>query len=98
MGPIKRNKLGRTGVMSPLYYIFRVTNVEQNFLEIFFETSIWHKFMKENGDNGARADRVAIKDSLFVEMPISIPQPQEQQKIGTFFTALDRYITIHQRK
>ncbi|WP_269845501.1 hypothetical protein [Histophilus somni] len=23
---------------------------------------------------------------------------QEQQKIGTFFTALDRYITIHQRK
>ncbi|OOF49000.1 hypothetical protein BKK54_09920 [Rodentibacter genomosp. 1] len=24
--------------------------------------------------------------------------PQEQQKIGTFFTALDRYITIHQHK
>ncbi|TDF36791.1 restriction endonuclease subunit S, partial [Histophilus somni] len=25
-------------------------------------------------------------------------EKQEQQKIGTFFTALDRYITIHQRK
>ena len=98
VGPIKRNKLGRTGVMSPLYYVFRITSVEQNFLEIFFETSIWHKFMKENGDSGARADRFAIKDSLFVEMPISIPQIQEQQKIGKFFTALDRYITIHQRK
>ena len=98
VGPIKRNKLGRTGVMSPLYYVFRVTSVERNFLEIFFETSIWHKFMKENGDSGARADRFAIKDSLFIEMPIAIPQKQEQQKIGAFFTALDRYITIHQRK
>ncbi|THA44488.1 restriction endonuclease subunit S, partial [Histophilus somni] len=29
---------------------------------------------------------------------ISIPLPIEQQKISTFFTALDRYITIHQRK
>ncbi|WP_159992198.1 restriction endonuclease subunit S [Pelistega ratti] len=98
VGPIKRNKLGRTGVMSPLYYVFRVINVDQNFLEIFFETSIWHKFMKENGDSGARADRFAIKDSLFIEMPIGIPQIQEQQKIGVFLTTLDRYITIHQHK
>ena len=29
---------------------------------------------------------------------VTLPQPQEQQKIGAFFTALDRYITIHQRK
>ncbi len=90
--------MGRTGVMSPLYYVFRVINVDQNFLEIFFETSIWHKFMKENGDSGARADRFAIKDSLFIEMPIGIPQIQEQQKIGVFLTTLDRYITIHQHK
>ncbi|WP_281727564.1 restriction endonuclease subunit S [Histophilus somni] len=32
------------------------------------------------------------------KLVISLPKPQEQQKIGTFFTALDRYITIHQRK
>ncbi|OOS06989.1 hypothetical protein B0188_01780 [[Haemophilus] felis] len=98
VGPIKRNKLGRTGVMSPLYYVFRITDVNPTFLEIFFETSIWHRFMKENGDSGARSDRFAIKDSIFIEMPIYIPQSQEQQKIGSFFTALDRLITTHQRK
>ena len=38
VGPIKRNKLGRTGVMSPLYFVFRVTssNIDLDFLETFF--------------------------------------------------------------
>ena len=36
--------------------------------------------------------------SIFSEFDVNIPQIQEQQKIGAFFTALDRYITIHQRK
>lgn len=38
VGPIRRNKLGRTGVMSPLYYVFRVRNVQYEFLDAFFET------------------------------------------------------------
>lgn len=36
--------------------------------------------------------------SIFSEFDVNIPQIQEQQKIGAFFTALDHYITIHQRK
>ncbi|MDY5847301.1 MAG: hypothetical protein SPJ58_01190, partial [Actinobacillus porcinus] len=36
--------------------------------------------------------------SIFSEFDVKVAQIQEQQKIGTFFTALDRYITIHQRK
>ena len=67
VGPVKRNKLGRAGVMSPLYFVFRITNsnIDLNFLETFFNTNTWHKFMKLNGDSGARADRFAIKDSTF---------------------------------
>ncbi|THA42686.1 restriction endonuclease subunit S, partial [Histophilus somni] len=39
-----------------------------------------------------------LSAEIVKKLVISLPKPQEQQKIGTFFTALDRYITIHQRK
>ncbi len=80
VGPIKRNKLGRTGVMSPLYYVFRTHSIDNNYLEKYFDTVYWHHFMELNGDTGARADRFAIKDSIFVEMPIPYPSTEEQKK------------------
>ena len=98
VGPIKRNKLGRTGVMSPLYYVFRPHNIDKKFLEYYFDTTVWHKFMKMNGDSGARADRFAIKDSIFKTMPIPYPSIEEQRKIGKFFDNLNDTITLHQRK
>jgi type I restriction enzyme S subunit len=36
VGPIKRNKLGRDGVMSPLYYVFRTHDIDPTYLEHFF--------------------------------------------------------------
>ncbi|WP_196600487.1 restriction endonuclease subunit S [Pectinatus frisingensis] len=98
VGPIKRNKLGRTGVMSPLYYVFKTHDIDNTFLETYFSTIGWHGFMKLNGDSGARADRFAIKDIVFREMPVPYPRPTEQQKIGDFFTHLDNLINLHQRK
>ena len=100
VGPIKRNKLGRTGVMSPLYFVFRITNsnIDLDFLETFFNTNTWHKFMKLNGDSGARADRFAIKDSVFLNMPITIPSLPEQRAIGSYFSNLDQLITSYQEK
>ncbi|PEC41865.1 type I restriction endonuclease subunit S [Priestia megaterium] len=97
VGPIKRNTLGRTGVMSPLYYAFRVFGIDKSYLEIYFSSSYWYKFMKLNGDSGARADRFAIKDSIFRKMPIPYPLLSEQQKIGTFFKQLDDTISLQQR-
>ncbi len=98
VGPIKRNKLGRTGVMSPLYYVFKTHDIDNTFLETYFSTTGWHGFMKLNGDSGARADRFAIKDVVFREMPVPYPTPTEQQQIGGFFNDLDNLITLHQRK
>ncbi|MEK4950807.1 restriction endonuclease subunit S [Bacillus sp. FSL W8-1127] len=99
VGPIKRNNLGRTGVMSPLYYVFRVHDVvNKDFLEAYFSSTGWHKFMKLNGDTGARSDRFAIKDSVFRQMPIPLPSTEEQQKIGIFFKQLDDTIALHQKK
>lgn len=99
VGPINRNKLNKTGVMSPLYTIFNVKNIDLDFLENFFQSKHWHKYMKLNGDSGARADRIAIKDAVFFEMPILIPKNiHEQILIGKTINNFNKYITLHQRK
>ncbi|WP_105256336.1 restriction endonuclease subunit S [Streptococcus suis] len=98
VGPIKRNKLGRVGVMSPLYTIFRFSDIHLDFVEKYFDTTIWHRYMELNGDSGARSDRFAIKDSVFKGLPIPLPTLPEQEVIGSFFFDLDQLITLHQRK
>ncbi|MFR6080825.1 MAG: restriction endonuclease subunit S [Roseburia sp.] len=98
VGPINRNKLGRIGVMSPLYTVFRPHDVDTTYLEYFFKSKYWHSFMNFNGDSGARSDRFSIKDSVFFEMPIPLPYIEEQRKIGEYFFNLDHLITLHQRK
>ena len=98
VGPINRNKLGRTGVMSPLYTVFRPHDVDTTYLEHFFKSNYWHAFMNFNGDSGARSDRFSIKDNVFFEMPIPIPPIEEQKKIGEYLSGLDHLITLHQRK
>lgn len=98
VGPVKRNKLGRTGVVSPLYFVFRTHDADHQFLETYFETSVWHKFMLLNGDTGARSDRLAIKDTIFMEMPVYCPSFEEQQKIGQFFKQLDETIKLQQQQ
>ena len=98
VGPVNRNKLGRTGVMSPLYTVFRPHDLDNTYLEYFFKSRYWHPFMNFNGDSGARSDRFSIKDSVFFEMPIPIPDIEEQRKIGEWLAELDHLITLHQRK
>ena len=98
VGPINRNKLGRIGVMSPLYTVFRPHDVDTTYLEYFFKSKYWHSFMNFNGDSGARSDRFSIKDSIFFKMPIPLPYIEEQIKIGKHLTQFDHLITLHQRK
>ncbi len=98
VGPINRNNLGRTGVMSPLYTVFRPHDVDTTYLEHFFKCGYWHSFMNFNGDTGARSDRFSIKDEVFFQMLIPIPRIEEQRKIGEYLTYLDRLITLHQRE
>ena len=98
VGPINRNKLGRNGIMSPLYTVFRTHAIDVLYLEYYFKTTKWHRFMKLNGDSGARFDRFTIATSKFMEMPIPYPDLEEQIKIGQYFANLDHLITLHQRK
>ena len=98
VGPINRNRLGRNGVMSPLYTVFRTHDIDNLYLEFYFKTTRWHRFMKLNGDSGARFDRFTISSTQFMEMPIPYPTLDEQQTIGKYFDSLDHLITLHQQK
>lgn len=98
-GPIRRNKLSNIGVMSPLYYVFSLKDkVNKDFMEYYFMSSRWHRFMYKNGDSGARSDRFSIKDDIFKNMPIIIPTMKEQEKIGAFLKMLNHYIDLQQDK
>ncbi|WP_414739100.1 restriction endonuclease subunit S [Macrococcoides canis] len=98
VGPIKRNKLGLNGVMSPLYYVFRTHSINMDYLGYYFETNYWHHFMKQNGDSGARSDRFSIKDIIFKTMPIPYPTIKEQREISKILGNIDQTITLHQRE
>ena len=98
VGPINRNRLGRNGVISPLYTVFRTHDIDNLYLEFYFKTTKWHRFMKLNGDSGARFDRFTISSTQFMEMPIPYPTLEEQRKIGAYFESLATLITLHHRK
>lgn len=98
VGPINQNKLGYTGVMSPLYLVFEINGINRDFLEIFFHTTLWHKYMFDNGNTGARFDRLAISDEDFMKMPIPDIDIEEQQAIASYFTSLDRQISLQSQR
>lgn len=98
VGPINQNKLGYTGVMSPLYLVFEINGINRDFIEIFFHTTLWHKYMFDNGNTGARFDRLAISDEDFMKMPIPDIDIEEQQAIASYFTSLDRKISLQSQR
>ncbi|MCQ2317660.1 MAG: restriction endonuclease subunit S [Bacteroidales bacterium] len=99
VGPINMNQLGYSGVMSPLYYVFRVDGIDKEYLNYFFKTKYWHKFMKDNGNTGARFDRLSISDDIFAQMPIPHPSSlSEQQKIASYFRSLDEQISLQEKR
>ena len=99
VGPINRNQLGYTGVMSPLYYVFRVDGIDKDYLSYYFKTTLWHKFMYENGNSGARFDRFSISYDVFEQMPIIHPKNiDEQRKIASFLQRLDEQVKHYQEQ
>lgn len=99
-GPISRNTLTESGVMSPLYLVFHFSEESlSDFFEIYFKSSKWHNFMYMHGNSGARSDRFAIKDNEFFKMKIKIPHSKSEiDKIYRLNILLDNLITLYERK
>jgi len=92
VGPLKRNKLS-TGVMSPLYTVLKPKKGNLNYLENYFESTYWHKYLYNVANFGARHDRMNITTSDFKNMPIPFPVPEEQAKIASFISLINEQIT-----
>lgn len=97
VGPISKNKLG-IGVMSPLYTVFRFRNKENDFYEHFFLTNLWHVYIKNLSNTGARHDRITISVDNFMKMPLPYTSPEEQQKIADCLSSIDELIDAESRK
>lgn len=92
-GPVSVYKYPDKGIVSPLYLCFRATEeTNSDFYEFYFKSYSWHRYIYLSGDNGARHDRVSMRDDVFFAMPVNIPSLPEQKKIAAFFTLLDRRI------
>ena len=97
VGPISKNKLG-IGVMSPLYSVFRFRNKENDFYEHFFLTNLWHAYIKNLSNTGARHDRITISVDNFMKMPLPYTSPEEEQKIADCLSSIDELIDAESRK
>lgn len=91
VGPISRNKIG-TGIMSPLYTIFKFKEGNIDFFEQYFRTNCWHQYLKDKANFGARFDRMNISNEDFFNLPIPFPPLPEQRRIAQALTALDELI------
>ena len=97
VGPISKNQIG-TGVMSPLYTVFRFRSDANDFFAHYFRSSHWHGYLRGVSNSGARHDRMAVTNDDLMQMPIATPSPREQQKIADCLGSLDDLIAAAGRK
>ena len=83
-GAIKHLETYNQGILSPLYFCFRVNSEKINidYLQLFFDTNIWYKYISEIAVEGARNHGLLnMSVSDFMAMPIPLPALSEQNKI-----------------
>ena len=97
VGPISKNQIG-TGVMSPLYTVFRFRRNANDFFAHYFRSSHWHEYLRGVSNSGARHDRMAITNVDLMQMPIPTPSLSEQKKIADCLGSLDDLIAAENRK
>lgn len=95
-GPINMNKTDIIGILSPLYLIFKIisTGINREYLRQYFKSTTWFKYMKSVANYGARHDRMSITDEDFFNMPINIPNLDEQTAIANVLTTADQEIEL----
>ena len=102
-GAVKRLDLYENGVLSTLYIVFSIKNqseIDSDFLTVFFDTDRWHKGVAERAAEGARNHGLLnISADDFLDIDIALPRSKEEQvAIGSYLRHLDNLITLHQRK
>ena len=97
-GPVSIYKYPESGIVSPLYLCFRALKpINSSFYDYFFKSPSWHRYIYLSGDSGARHDRVSIKDDVFFSMSVYIPSEEEQLKVSSFLSLIEKRIADQQQ-
>ncbi|HEM5988949.1 TPA: restriction endonuclease subunit S [Streptococcus suis] len=98
LGNINYNAKFEIGIVSPSYKVFNINGPNELYLatvlrlpKMFFEYA-------QASVQGASIVRRNLDLDLFGSILVQLPSFPEQTAIGTFFSTLDRHITLHQRK
>ena len=100
-GPINQNLTGCTGIASPLYTVFSKKEnvcICDDYIRYYLDSAEWNKYIYSVANYGARFDRMNISDSDFMNMPIALPQIEEQQKIAEILMQCDKLIELYQNE
>ena len=96
-GPFNRYTGTDDGIISPLYTCL-VPNggADPEYLAWYFRSTAWHRYVYDNGSQGARHDRVNMTDDLLFGIPILLPDLQSQKRIANALNELDARSTAAQ--
>ncbi len=99
VGAMSVNNTNLTGLVSPLYTVFRVkeSNINIPFLEYLFKSKVWHNYMRSIANYGARDDRMNVRSDDFYNLPLFIPSLSEQKTVSTFLSLIDGRIQTQKK-
>lgn len=100
-GSVKRLDRYEQGILSTLYIVIGIDDsISSDYLTHFFDTNLWHKEVAERAAEGARNHGLLnIGAEDFLDINIWKPQTkEEQQKIASYFTALDKQISLQSQR
>lgn len=100
LGAIKKLERYDLGILSSLYICFSFNkNIDKNFMKNYFESTKWYREVANIAVEGARNHgllNIPVND--FFNININLPIQYEQEKIGNFFSKLDRQIELEEKK
>lgn len=89
-GPFNRYTGTADGIISPLYTcLVPKGNANPEYLAWYFQSTAWHRYVYDNGSQGARHDRVNMTDDLLFGIPVLLPSIMVQAQITDCLNAID---------
>lgn len=82
------------GIISPLYTCLVLAGkTNPDYLAWYFRSTAWHRYVYDNGSQGARHDRVNMTDDLLFGIPVLLPPGNIQTWIADMLNSIDARVS-----
>ena len=93
-GPFNRYTGVDDGIISPLYTCLVLAGkANPDYLAWYFRSTAWHRYVYDNGSQGARHDRVNMTDDLLFGIPVLLPPGNIQTWIADMLNSIDARVS-----